>query len=83
MWSMTETQALLQSSGLNFGTPLDLVLTLVVPITPKLLVKQRGNTEHQNRPLDVCCLSSLYVKQSGVSYCVMLSLLLIQLLLIV
>ena len=74
MWSMIETHILLQSSGLNFGTPLDLVLSLVVPITPKLMVKQRGNTERWSRPLDVCWLSNLYLKQSGVSYYVMLSL---------
>ena len=33
MWSMIETHNLLQSSGLNFGTLLDLVQSLVVPIT--------------------------------------------------
>ena len=54
MWSMIGTHVLLQSSGLNFGTPLDLVLSLVVPITPKLMVKRRGNTEHWSRPSDVC-----------------------------
>ena len=81
MWSMIETHILLQSSGLNFGTPLDLMLSLVVPITPKLMVRWRGNTERCSRPLDVCWLSSLYLKQSGVSYCVILNLLLIQLLL--
>ena len=72
MWSMIETHVLLQSSGLNFGTPLDLVQSLVVPTIPKLMVKQRGNTEHWSRPLDVCWLSNLYLKQSGVSYYVML-----------
>ena len=79
MWSMTETHALLQSSALNFGIPLDLMLSLVMPITLKLMVKWRGNTEHFNRSLDVCWLSNLYLKQSGVSYCVILNLLLIQL----
>ena len=81
MWSMIETHILLQSSGLNFGTPLDLVQSLVVPITPKLMVKLRGNTERWSRPLDVCWMSSFYLKQSGVSYCVILNLLLFQLLL--
>ena len=78
---MIETHALLQSSGLNFGTPLDLVQCLVAPTIPKLMVKWRGNTEHWSRPLDVCWLSNLYLKQSGVSCCVMLNLLFIQLLL--
>ena len=50
MWSMIETHDLLQSSGLNFGTLLDLVQSLVVPITPKLMVKWRGNTERWSRP---------------------------------
>ena len=59
MWSMIETHVSLQSSGLNSGTPLDLVLSLVVFITPKLMVKWRGNTEHWSRPLDVCWLSTL------------------------
>ena len=78
---MIETHILLQNSGLNFGIPLDLVLPLVVLITPKLMVRWRGNVELWNKPLDVCYLSCLYLKQSGVSYCVMLNLLLIQLLL--
>ena len=68
MWSMIETHVLLQSSGLNFGTPLDLVQSLVVLTIPKLMVRRRGNTERWNRPLDVCWLSNLYLKQSGVSY---------------
>ena len=74
MWSMIETHILLQSSGLNFGTPLDLVPSLVVLTIPKLMVKWIGNTERWNRPLDVCWLSNLYLKQSGVSYYVLLSL---------
>ena len=74
MWSMIETHVLLQSSGLNFGTPLDLVLSLVVPTIPKLMVRRRGNTGRWNKLLDVCWLSNLYLKQSGVSYCVMFSL---------
>ena len=48
--------------------------SLVVPIIPKLMVKQRGNTEHWSRPWDVCWLSSLYLKQSGETCYVMLSL---------
>ena len=71
MWSMIGTHISLQSFRLNFGTPLDILLSLVAPITPKLMVKWRGNAEHWNRPLDVCWLSNLYLKQSGVSYCVM------------
>ena len=50
MWSMIETHDLLQSSGLNFGTLLDLVQSLVVPITPKLMVRWRGNIEHWSKP---------------------------------
>ena len=50
MWSMIETHVLLQSSGLNFGAPLDLVQSLVLPITPKLMVRRRGNIEHWNKP---------------------------------
>ena len=49
MWSMIETHNSLQSSGLNFGIPLDLVLSLVVSITPKLMVRQRGNIEHWSK----------------------------------
>ena len=45
MWSMIGTHVLLQSSGLNFGTLLDLVLSLVEPTIPKLMVSQRDNTE--------------------------------------
>ena len=78
---MIETHVSLQSSGLKFAIPLDLVLSLVVPITPKLLVRWRGNTEHWSSPLDACWLISLYLKQSGVTYCFILNFLLIQLLL--
>ena len=80
-WSMIETHALLQSSGLSFGTPLDLVPSLVVPTIPKLMVRRRGRTGHWNKPLDVYWLSNLYLKQSGVSYYIMLNLLLNKLLL--
>ena len=67
MWFMIETHALLQSSGLNFGTQLDLVPFLVVHTIPKLMVIWRGSTGHWGRPLDVCWLSNLCQKQSGVS----------------
>ena len=50
MWFMIETHDLLQNSELNFGIPLDLVQSSVVPITPKLMVKQRGNTENWSNP---------------------------------
>ena len=50
MWSMIETHDLLQSSGLNFSILLDLVQSLVVPITPKLMVRQRGNIEYWSKP---------------------------------
>ena len=74
MWFMIETHVLLQSSGLNFGTPLDLVQSLVVLTISKLMVKRRGNTQCWSRPLGVFWLSNLYLKLSGVTYCVMLSL---------
>ena len=45
MWSMIGTHVLLQSSGLNSGTPLDLVLSLAVLTIPKQMVKQRDSTE--------------------------------------
>ena len=74
-WSMIETHILLQSSGLNFGIPLDLVQSLVVLTIPKLMIRRRGSIGHWSRPLGVCWLSNLYLRQSGVSCCVMLSLL--------
>ena len=74
MWSMIETHISLQSSELNFCTPLDLVPSLVVLTIPKLMVKRRGNTECWSRPLGVCWLSNLYTKLSGVTSYVMLSL---------
>ena len=74
MWSMIETHVLLQSSGLNFGTPLDLMPSLVAPTIPKLMVRQRGNTGHWKKPLDVYWLSSLCLEQSGVTYYIMLNL---------
>ena len=54
MWSIIETYDLLQSSRLNFGTLFDLVQSLVVPITSKLMVIQRGNIEYWSKPLDFC-----------------------------
>ena len=74
MWSMIGTHVSLQSSGLNFGTPLDLVLSLVAPTIPKLMVRWRDNTERWNKPLDVCWLSSPCLKQNGVTCYIMLSL---------
>ena len=71
---MIETLNSLQSSGLNFGTPLDLVQSLVVPITPRLMVKRRGNTERWSRPWNVYYLSNPYLKLSCATCCVMLSL---------
>ena len=50
MWSMIETHDLLQSSGLNFGIPLDLVKSLVVLTIAKLMVRWGGNIEHWSRP---------------------------------
>ena len=43
------------------------------------MVRCRGNIGCWNKPLDVCWLSSLYLKQSSVIYCVILNLLLIKL----
>ena len=74
MCSMTATHVLLQSSRLNFGTPLDLVLSLVVPTIPKLMVRLRDNTERWNKLLDIYWLNSPYLKHSGVICCVMWSL---------
>ena len=74
MCSIIETHILMQSSGLNSGMPLDIVLSLVVPTIPKLLVRWRDNIECWNRLLDICWLSSPYLKQNGVIYCVMLNL---------
>ena len=71
---MTGTYVLLQSSGLNFGTPLDLILSLVVPTIPNLMVRWRDNTECWNKLLDVYFLSSSYLKQNVVVCCIILSL---------
>ena len=43
MWCMIETHDLLQSFGLNFGTPLDLAQSLVVLTIPKPMVRQIGS----------------------------------------
>ena len=75
MWSMTGTHVSLQSSGLNFGIPVDLVLSLVVPTIPKLMVRLRGNTECWNKLLDVYWLTSPCLKQNGIICCIMWSLL--------
>ena len=74
IWFMIETHDLLQSFGMNFGTLLDHMQSLVVPITPKLMIKWKGNTERWSRPLGVCWLNNLYLKLSGVTYSIMLSL---------
>ena len=74
MLSMIGTHILLQSSGLSFGISLDLVLSLVAPTISKLMVRRRDNTEHWNKPLDVCWLNNPCLKQSGVTCYVMLSL---------
>ena len=50
MWFVIETHDLLQSSGLNFGTLLGLVLSLVVLTIPKLMVRRRGSTGHWSKP---------------------------------
>ena len=75
MWSMTGTHVLLQSSGLNFGTPLDLVLSLVVLTIPKQMVKLRENTELWSKLLDVFWQNSPCLNQNSVICCIMLSLL--------
>ena len=74
MWSMIGTHVLLQSFGLKFGTPLDLVPSLVAPTIPKLMVRRRDSTKRWNKPLDVCWLSSSCLKQNGVICYNMLSL---------
>ena len=74
MWFVIETHDLLQSSGLNFGTLLGPMLSLVVLTIPKLMVRRRGSTGRWSKPWDVCWLSDLYLKPSVVTYCVMLSL---------
>ena len=74
MWSMIGTHISLQISGLNFGTPLDLLLSLVEPTIPKLMARRRDNTQQCNKPSDVCCLSIPYLKKNGVTCFVMLSL---------
>ena len=53
MWSMTGTYVSLQSSGLKFGTPLDVVQSLVVLTILKLMVRLKDNTECWSKLLDV------------------------------
>ena len=48
------THILLQSSELNFGTPLDLMQSLVVLTIPKLMFRLKDNTERWTKLLDVC-----------------------------
>ena len=50
MWSMIESHDSLQSSELNFGTPLDLMQSLVVLTIPKLMVRRRGSIGHWSKP---------------------------------
>ena len=73
MWSMIGTHVLLQSSGLNCGIPLDLMLSLEAPTTPKPMARRRDNTKRWNRLLDVCWLSSSCLTQNGVTCYIMLS----------
>ena len=58
MWSMIGIHISLQSSGLNFGIPLDLVLSLIAPTIPKRMVRRTDSTEHWKKALDVCWMSS-------------------------
>ena len=74
MWSMIGTHILLQSSGLNFGILLDLVISLVMLTIPKQMVKLRDNKEYWSKLLDVYWQSSPCLNQNGVTCCVMLSL---------
>ena len=53
MWSITGTHVLLLSSGLNSGTPLDLVLFIAAFTIPKQIIKQIDITEYYSRLLDV------------------------------
>ena len=59
---MIETHVLLQSSALNFGTPLDLMLSLIAPTIPKLMFRWSNNTERWNKFLDVYWLSNPCLK---------------------
>ena len=68
MWFMAGTHVLLQSFRLNFGTPLDLVLSLVVPTISKLMAKWRDNTEYGKKPLDAYWLSNSCLKQNSVIF---------------
>ena len=61
MWSMTGTHVLLQSSGLNFGTPLDLVQSLAAPTIPNLMVRLKDNTECWSNLIDIYWQSSTYL----------------------
>ena len=74
MWSMIGTHILLKSSGLNFGTPLDLVLSSAMLTTPKQMVKLRDNTENWSKLLDIYWQSNPCLNQNGVTCCIILSL---------
>ena len=78
MWSMTGTHILLQSSGLNSGTPLDPVLSLAVLTTPKQMGKQKDSTGRLSRLLDVSWQSNHYLNHYGVACCITLILLSVQ-----
>ena len=73
--SMTGTHVLLQISGLDSGTPLDLVLSLVALTIPKQMVKLRDNIKCWSKLLDIYWQSSPCLIQSGVTCCIILSLL--------
>ena len=72
---MTGTHILLQSSGLNFGTRLDLVQFLAALTIPKLMARLKDNMECWSKLLDVYWQSSPYLNQNGGTCCVMLNLL--------
>ena len=74
IWYMIGTHVLLQSSELNFGIPLDLVLSLVAPTIPKLMLRWKDSTKYWNKPLDICWLSSPCLKQIGITCYFILSL---------
>ena len=71
---MIGTHVSLQSSGLNFGIPLDLVLSLVATTISKLMVRWKDKTERWNKLLDIFWMSSPCLEQNSVTCYVMLSL---------
>ena len=74
MWPIIGTHVLLQSSGLNFGIPLDLMQSLVVPTIPKLMVRWRDSIQRWNKLLDICWKSSSCLKQNVLTCYVILNL---------